>query len=274
MNDLIKFYENENDTTYTINSNGQQGLVSIPKVLNNNIKVFMFFKDSLLRDDEKQQLMFDIQAISQKINKDNDEGMLIVSLMSNDFLINEDEMMRQKELENIKNLVNNIYNKLLSDGKLRKENFVKKIELISLDSKYNNFVNWLCSQNPSKFHNVSYQELLKKEDNKDMQNSVFINQNVANIFNEPNRQSTMMGMQSNVKPISESLSIGTPKIENINQNGQYFGYSGNLANPKTLVRKMPNNNNNNAAFIKWYTTLFILVLSLVVGIAISFVLVS
>ena len=100
---------------------------------------------------------------------------------------------------------------------------------------------------------------------------VFINQNSASIFNEPNRQSSMMAMQSNIKPISESLSIGTPKF---NPNGQYFGYSANnLSKPKTLVRKLPPNNGS-AAFIKWYTTLFILIMSIVIGISISIFLVK
>lgn len=266
MSNLVKYYVTETNTIYMIKGNGH-GLVSVPNVLKNNIKIFMIFKDNslqVLQQKDRNQLISEMLEINKKINRNNNEGMFIVTFIEDEILKNEDPFVFNEELDKIKELVNTIYNKLLSEGNLRKENFVKKVELVSLDGKYDSFINWLCLQNPSKFHAISYQQLLKNTEEK---NNVFINQNSASIFNEPTKQSTMMGMQSNIKPINESLSIGTPKVVPNNNNYQHI-------KQKTLVRTMPNNRPGSAAFIKWYTTLFILLASLVIGICVSIVLVK
>ena len=123
-------------------------------------------------------------------------------------------------------------------------------------------------QSPSKFSTISYQQLLKEYDITS-HSDIFINQNAASIFNEPNRQSTMMGMQSNIKPINHSLSIGTPQNIESQIDKRYV-------KSKTLVKELPNNHNNHgsAAFIKWYTALFILLAALIIGFCISIVLVK
>lgn len=278
MNNLVKYYEAETNVVYMINN---QGVVSIPKVLEDNIRIFMTFKSNYEGQD-KNKLMFDIQEISKKINQNNTNSIFILSFVSDEILKNESVYNYSKVLEEIKRSVNIVYNNILRRGTLKKESFVKKIELFSLDIKYNSFINWLCLQNPSKFQIFNHSQLVNNDKFKN-QSNVFINNNTASIFNEPNRQSIMVAMQSNIKPISESLSIGTPKIDNtndssgggpINAGGQYFGYSSDaISNQKTLVKTLPNNHGS-AAFIKWYTTLFILLISLAIGIAISVVLVK
>ena len=274
MDSLVKYYETETDIVYLVNQNNQ-GLVSVPKDLKDNIRVFMIFKDNSLQglqQQDRDKLALEMQDISKRINRDNEDGIFLVNFIGDEIIRNGTAFNYSNELQKTKGLVNTVYNNLLGNGKVKKENFIKKVELLYSDNRYNSFINWVCLQNPSKFHAINYQQLFNNTNNKNLEKSdVFINQNSASIFNEPNRQSSMMAMQSNIKPISESLSIGTPKF---NPNGQYFGYSANnLSKPKTLVRKLPPNNGS-AAFIKWYTTLFILIMSIVIGISISIFLVK
>lgn len=264
MDNLVKFYENDTDIMYTINSGGC-GLVSIPKDLKNNIKVYMIFKDIAMQEHEKRKLMIDMQSISKLVNEKEKDALLIVFLIGSDFLLNENVINYGKEQVKIKELINNIYNKILKEGTLKKENFIKKVEIISLDNKYIDFTNWLCMQNPLKFHSISYQKLLASD------NKVFTNQNTASIFNEPNKQSTIMGMQSNIRPTEQSLSIGTPNVQPVNNpNNHPVGYNQQLYQ-KSLVKNGPNNHGS-SAFIKWYTALFILLASLVIGIISSLIL--
>lgn len=279
MYDLIRFFENENYTMYTLSVNGQV-FVSVPKNLKNSIKTFMFFKDSMLPEHEKNKLMSDIQSIYDRINNDNESGILIVSLFDSNFLMNENVINYGKELVKIKNIVNSIYNKLLSESEVKKENFVREVKLLTFDNKYRDFSSWLCMQNPARFQSMGYHELFPIEE-KNKKTEYFTNQSTASIFNEPNSQSTMMGMQSNIKPIEASLSIKTPKFEDnsgsgggpSNSGGQYNNYTNQMTNQKILVKTLPHNHGN-AAFIKWYTALFILLASLVVGITVSLVLVK
>jgi len=267
MNNLMKYYVTETGIIYIINSDSQ-GLASVPKDLKDDIKVFLIFKDSslqVLQPQDRNQLITEMQEISKKINSNNNNGIFIVTFLEDEVLKSENAFTYYKKLGDIKKIVNIIYNKLLGDGSVTKDNFIKKVELIMADDRYNSFINWVCLQNPSKFSSISYQELLKNYDIAS-HSDIFINQNAASIFNEPNRQSSMMAMQSNVKPINESLSIGTPRNIPTNVNRQYVA-------PKTLVRTLPNNRGS-AAFIKWYTALFILLASVVIGICISIVLVK
>jgi len=266
MNDLINFYENDTDILYSL-TGAHQGLVSIPKDLKNDIKVFLIFKDSLLQEPERRKLISDLQTISKSINKDND-AIILVSLMPNNFLLNENIVSYGMELTKIKKSVNMIYNKLLGEGKFKKENFIKKVEILSLDNKYKDFSNWLCMQNPGKFHLTDYNLLVKPNIPK-KQSDVFSSQNSASIFNEPTNQATMMGIHSNTKANEQSLSIGNPNLAGLN-----FSTDPNAQriHQKNLVRNYPNN--NNAAFIKWYTTLFILLASIVIGVIVSLVLIK
>lgn len=260
MTNLTKYYETANENVFIINSN-RQALASVPKNLNNNIKIFLTFKDNSfqnMNDTDRNSLFYEIQEVSQKITDNSSSGIYITAFL-NDQIINDDrENSYSTELNKIKNIVNCVYNKLLIDGQIKKGDVIKRLELVYTDSKYNGFINWLCLQNPKKYHAVSYQNIIndKKSENR---NGVFINNNSASIFNEPNKQSTMMGMQSNMRPINESLSIGTPQ---------------NLPNfSKTLIKSTPNNHGN-AAFIKWYTSVFILVICLIIGVVVSLILVN
>lgn len=267
MNDLINFYENDTDILYSLIGVGQ-GLVSIPKDLKDDIKLFLVFKDSVSQETERRKLVADLQSISKSINKNND-AILLFSLMPNNFLLNENIVNYGMELTKIKKSVNMIYNKLLGEGKLKKENFIKKIEILSLDNKYRDFSNWLCKQNPEKFHLTEY-KLEFKQDVPKKQTDVFSSQSSASIFNEPTNQSTMMGMHSNTKANEQSLSIGTPNLTGLN-----FSTNPNAQkiHEKNLVRNYPNNHGS-SAFIKWYTTLFILIGSLVIGIIASLILIK
>lgn len=280
MYDLIRFFENENYTMYTLSVNGQV-FASVPKNLKGNIKTFMLFKDSILQEQEKNRLMSDMQAIYNRINTNDESGILIVSLFDSNFLMNENVVTYGKEFVKIKNIVNSIYNKLLSDGEVKKENFVREVKLLTFDSKYKDFSSWLCMQNPSRFQSMGYYELFPVQE-ESKKSEFFTSQNTASIFNEPNSQSTMMGMQSNIKPIEASLSIKTPKFEDIsssggggpvNSGGQYVNYTNQISNQKKLVKTLPHNHGN-AAFIKWYTALFILLASLIIGITVSLILVK
>ena len=57
MNNLMKCFENEVNTFYSLN---EQGLVTIPKELNNNIKVFVTFKDSI-NNEERPKIMKEME---------------------------------------------------------------------------------------------------------------------------------------------------------------------------------------------------------------------
>lgn len=279
MNNLMKYYVTENDIIYIIKGENQ-GLVSVPTNLKYDIKVFLIFKDAslqILQSQDRKKLISEMQEISKKINSNGNNGIFIVTFLDDEILKNENAFTFYKELADIKKIVNIIYNKLLGDGNITKDDFIKKVELITADERYNSFINWICLQNPSKFDVISYEQLLKDYDITS-HSDIFIRQNSASIFNEPNRQSTMMGMQSNIRPINESLSIGNPRPEYygdnassgggpINAGGQIFGQNNKQ---KVLVKTLPTNH----GFIKWYTTLFILLASIVIGVSISLVLIK
>ena len=269
MDEPMKINENEANVIYKLNGN-QQGIFSVPKHLNNNIKVFMFFCDNKLEYSDQNKLISSIQSISSTLNKDEDNGICIISFVDSDFLKNQNVVGFGNQFIKTKKLVNTIYNYLLKDGNVQKENFIKKVELISFDNNYTAFIDWLCSQNPSKFHSFDYQSLFVQKNNTNIQKGVFINNNEASIFNEPTKQSAMTASQTGIKPITQSLSIGNPKFENNYNpsNNQYSGYNNQAINQKQLVR-IPPNNHGSSAFIKWYNVLLILGLSLVIGTVIA-----
>lgn len=268
MDELMKYFETGTNSLYVLDDNNQS-LVSIPKDLASNIKVFMIFKDKSLQEQNRNNFINEIYGIARMLNNGNNDALFIVNFVNNNVLDSPSENTYSEELDKIKGLVNNVYNKLLKEGKVKRENFIKKVQLISLDGRYNPFTNWVCTKNPSKFR-AAYCPPVSTNTNANIKpkSNVFINQNSASIFNEPNKQSSMMVMQSNLKPINESLSIGTPTNFNYaNSNNK------EIVKQKTLVKKLPTNHKN-AAFIKWYTTLAILLFSIVFGIVISVVLVK
>ena len=288
MNNLLKLYENQYDTIYVVNDK-IQGLVDIPKNLKNNIKLFMIFKDDnldKLHETEKQKLITEIINTSKKINSNNDEGLFVVAFIEDNILTNTNAFTYTNELYKIKSLVNNIYNKLLSEGKLKKENFIKKVELLYSDNRYKNFMDWLCLQDSSKFHANSYQELLNN--NNTLQTPPVIQPNINNnmsieskmTLNNTQQINNNISIQNvtqpnNTTPITETLTIGSVKPSQIyndttssggGPSNQFIGQSNQLAKPKILVKTLPK---NNAAFINWSTIIFILTMSFVIGISLS-----
>lgn len=275
MDNLMKFSETESDIIYMIDNN--QGLVSIPKDLKNNIKVFMMFGDSNISEEERNKIVNNISEVSKRINDNDDDGICIVTFINSDVTNTNDAIIYTEELNRIKMLVNNIYNKLLAEGKFTKDNFVKKIELLYTDLKYKNFMDFLCLQNPSKFHANSYQELMneviRENSNSNMDNTNTTTVNNTPVSNASNNyvnnnvtypsqfdsntdyinNTNSLAKPNSVEPINEGLSIGSVPFEYQNLNN------------KTLVKTKP----NNAAFIKLPTIIFIIAMSLVIGITIS-----
>lgn len=275
MDELVRYFETGTNSIYVLDDDNKS-LISVPKDLADNIKVFMIFKDKSLQEQNRNYFINEIYGIARMVNNSNNDALFIVNFVNNNVLNSPSENTYGEELDKIKGLVNNVYNKLLKDGTAKREKFIKKVHLVSLDARYNPFINWLCVKNPSKFrvaYSTKVSTNINTSDNEKSKIDVFINQNSANIFNEPNRQSSMMVMQSNLKPISESLSIGAPtNLNYANSNSEQYNNK-KIVKQKTLVKKLPNNHNN-AAFIKWYTTLAILLFSIVFGIFISVVLVK
>lgn len=279
MNNLIKLQENDNNTVYILDEK-LQGLVSVPKDLKNNIRVFMLFKDNVEKELDKDKVINEILEVSKKINLGEDNGICIVAFMGKT-LSDNNAIAYANELNNVKDFVNKIYNSLLSEGKLTKENFIKKLELLCNHDKYKNFIDFLCLQDPEKFYSNSYDKLMtkKNQDNLDVQTTVTSNLNNQltepvvnnvtshNILNQQNVDlinNATMAAPINVTPITETLSIGN--IPNNYQNTESTsggGPSNNISNNNVLVRTKPN------AFIKLPAVIFILVMSLVIGISVS-----
>jgi len=258
MVNLIKYYETEKEIFYLL-SDENQALVTIPKDLNNNIKVFMSFKDKdfkNINEEERKNIINEMKEVKENI-KENSIIIDMFTLQNN--LEDNNAFAFSNELNNIKQVVNTIYNTLLQNGNVKKEDFVKKVELISLDNKYDNFINWLSMQNPNKFHKYDYQQILEK---KKSEEELFLQKTQTSIFRK-----------DEIKPIIESLSIGMPQLTN-NSNTPVSSQYNSEENinktfvPKTLSLK-PDQNSKNAGFINWTTTLFILTISLIIGIVTS-----
>jgi len=254
MKNLTFLEETENAIIYVVNDE-LQGLVSIPKVLTNNIKVYM-----TLEDETKNEFISQMKEITKTINN-NLNGILIIAIMKN----NINEIEYPNILDKIKNLVNKIYNDILNEKKLTKNNFIKKIEFISSEKQYKNLINWLCLQNPNKFH-LEHQKLTetKKLNEHDIATS-----NIENRAINPSPQFNSSNYV-NATPITEKLTIGsfTPPINNTNfpQNKTTNNINQQEINNKTLIKV---SYHNNSAFIKLPTIIFIIIMSLVIGITFS-----
>lgn len=273
MNDLMKLRETESDTIYMIESD-MQGLVSVPKKLQNNIKVFMMFGNN--NNENQNKLLEDISIVSKQINSNNDEGLCIIAFISSEILTTNNAITYTRELNRIKELVNSIYNKILKEHKLTKENFVKKIELLYSDERYKDFMDFLCLQNPNKFHTSSYQELVSKttqsdtsSNNKDLETTQVLPRAYTNQFVVSDNYNQVVTQPNNVTPIAEKLSIGNAQINQYSSdNSESGGPSNSNIENKTLTRTIPTNHGN-AAFINLTTIILILIISLVIGISFS-----
>lgn len=268
MNNLMTLQENENSTIYILQEK-LQGLVSVPKDLKNNIKVFLLFKDSAEKENDTDKVVNEVLEVSKQINLGEDNGICIVAFMSNN-LSDNNAITYATELNNIKDFVNKIYNSLLRTGNLSKENFVKKLELLYQEDKYKNFVDFLCLQDSGKFHSNSYSELMNKEVKN---SSVIQNEDSSSLNNStfvPNKQDNetinngSMVAPTSVQPVTETLSIGSvPNSFYHPEDSSGGGPSNVISNNKVLVKTKPN------AFINLPAVILILVMSLVVGVSVS-----
>lgn len=264
MNNLTFLEETENTTIYVVEDE-LQGLVSIPKDLNNNIKVYMAFEKN------KNEFISKMKEITKTINN-NQDGILIITIIKN----NINEIDYPNILAKIKNLVNKIYNDILKEKKVTKENFIKKIEFLSSEEEYNNLINWLCLQNPNKFH-LNNQKLMNTKILNETTRGEILTQNIEKItispFSQPiNNLNNTNGTENNLEPITEKLTIGsfTPTINNSSFPKNETTNNVNQpeeVNKKKLLR-VPDHHNN-AAFIKLPTIIFVLIMSLVIGITFS-----
>jgi len=274
MDDLMKYYETSSDVTYVLDDQ-DQGLVFFPKNLTNHVKIFSIIKDKSLFEYHRNNLINEFLYISKMINNGNNDAIYVMSFIKSDFLSSGNIEDYSKELDKIKKHVNIAYNSLLREENLKRENFIKKIQLVSLDIRFTNFINWICQKNPNKFRAVNYQALVNSTPTRKEQpksSSMFINNNSANIFSEPTRQSAMTAaMQSNGRPVKESLSIGTPRFDSYYTGSSSSGGGGpknsfNNAKTKTLVKKRPI---GGQGFIKWPTIVFILLMTLLISFTIT-----
>lgn len=267
MNNLIKLQANETGTIYILDEK-LQGLVSVPNDLKNSIKVFMLFKASTEKEIDKDKVINEILEVSRQINLGEDNGICIVTFMNNN-LSDSNALTYANELNNIKGFVNKIYNSLLRDGKLTKENFVKRLELLYKDDEYKSFIDFLCIQDSDKFHSNSYDELINKKISEspaisNLNNSNLSNQVVNPVDNNDIINNSSIITPTNISPVNETLSIGNIPINHQStENDTSGGPSNNISNNKLLVKTKPN------AFIKLPTVILILLMSFVIGISFS-----
>jgi len=269
MANTTKIYENQSDVVYALNSD-LNGIFSVPKDLENNIKVFMIFGNNPQNENDRNNVVQKMLRISKNINTANNAGLSIVAFLDNDILLDNTTNSYEKSVAKTKNLVNEIYNKLLAEGNYTKSNFIKVVELLYEDDRYINLINYLCTHNSKKFHAIRYQDIMSNSSlNENVSTNNLNSSSTSNNLNSQNSYSTLGSFdynnnQSTVQPVSETLSIGSyvPYYDDTSGSG---GPSNSIEKNKVLVKKLP----KNAAFIKISTVLLILVISLVIGIGFS-----
>lgn len=227
MDNLIKYQEDDYGIIYSY----LDSFISVPNNIRDNIKLCLSF--------EKNQT-----DLVNSMNKYRINGNILFLTITNN--INEVDYIN--ELSRIKRLVNQVYNLVLKEKKLSRDNFIRKIEILN-NGNNKEFVNWLCEHYSNKFYK------------NDMQvENVFSNNDV--IFNTPKTDTVnnVPVVNSSYTPTDEKLSIGeidpiykTLSNTNSSQNNGGFYRS----------------SNNNAAFIKLPMIMFVLVLSTIIGLAIS-----
>ncbi len=272
MDGLMKYYETTSDITYVLGEENQS-IVSVPKDLANHIKVFVIIKDKSLFEHNRNNLLNEITYISKMINNGNNDAIYMVSFINSNLIVNPNEELYSKEVKKIKEHVNIAYNSLLKSSSFKRENFIRKVQLVSLNGKFTNLINWTCMKEPTKFRAVSYQTFIDTTPKEPVKkNPMFIDNNSANIFSEPTRQSAMVAaMHSNGKPVNEALSIGTPRVNpNMNahvsaNNGGYFKIKDN----QDINTLSFDNSKLKQGFIKWPTIVFIMVITLLVSFTIT-----
>lgn len=268
MANTTKIYENQYDVVYALNSD-LNGMFSVPKNLENNIKVFMMFVNNPQNESDRNGVVDKLLRISKNVNTGNNNSLSIVVFFNNDILLDNSVSSYERSISKIKNLVNEIYNNLLAEGIYTKSNFIKVVELLYEDDRYINLINYLCSNNPKKFHANRYQTIMSNSSlNENVSTNNLDSSSTSNNLNSLKEFTISSGFNNNfssqqpiVQPISETLSIGSyvPYYDDTSGSG---GPSNNINNNKVLVKKLP----KNAAFIKLPTVLLILIISLVIGI--------
>jgi len=174
MNGLVKYHETESDSVYSIESD-IQGLVSVPKELKDNIKIFLMFRDSKNKDNDndndKNNTINEMNDVSKNINKNGENGLCIVAFIDGDVLVTDNVFTYTELLNKIKELINIIYNNVRNEKNLSVDNFIKKVELLYEDEKFKDLMDFLCLQDPSRFHANSYQDIVKNNTSQNLTSS-------------------------------------------------------------------------------------------------------
>ena len=269
MDNLVKFSETDFDTIYSVQSN-MQGLVSVPKDLKNHIKVFVLFKDMAYYEQEKNNSINEMINVNRSVNIGDNDGICITAFVSSEILTTDSAFTYTNELNKLKELINIIYNNIRNNRNLEIKDFIKNVELVHSDIRFKNFIDFLCFQNPSRFHSNSYQEIMNigVPEAKTINNNPSVSTNYDNsaVLVSPINNANVITSNNN-EPVTETLSVGNAPVNN-QYNGNISsggGPSVTISNNKTLVKSMP----NNAAFIKLPFVILILIISLVIGISVS-----
>lgn len=224
MNELVKYQTDD----YGIIYNYLDFFISVPNNIQNNIKLRLSF--------EKDQTEL-VNSMNKYRTKDDNVLFLSVTndINNNDFI---------DELTKIKKIVNDIYNLILKEKHLTKNNFIKKIELID-NGNNPEFVKWLCEYYPNRFYKS------EKEHQDLFSNKEFI-------FNTPLTDSvnSVPVVNSSYTPTKEKISIG--ELDPI--------YKENI-NTNTKINKL-----NNNAFIKLPMIMLMLIVISITALIITLVL--
>lgn len=130
-------------------SNGMSYYVSVPNNLNSFLRFFIMFKnENDLKDSDG--VIKSMSKVNKNIDDINYSEILIFSELSDEI----EASSYVNELARIKEIVNDIYNTLLKNG-LRKDLFVRKIEVIISNELHRKFLNWVSLQNKDKFHLIN-----------------------------------------------------------------------------------------------------------------------
>ena len=210
MDKLVKISESDNNTIYQLGNN----VVSICKKFKGQIEVYLSIeaKDS---------------NTVEKLTNNNIPNSIHFSYSPSIDITNDNY---QVLLNDIKSMINNVYNTLLKSDVLNRDSFVRCVQIIN-DNSNNDFYNWLCSNNPNKFK-------------------------IVNTFERNNQP-------QNISPI-------TYPNGSDNSSGGGFTNSNNeqsINNPKVLVKTLPTT--HNTGFINYYAIIFVLLMCFIVGMVIS-----
>lgn len=144
MENAVKIKELENSNIYVINDDklGTYYLL-LPKKIISDIKIFMVFDN-----DDDVNIQNKLEVYGNKVDKDNITEILLMVRDKDNLLSNGNNY--ESEFIRIKGIVNTVYNFLISNN-INKELFIRKIELIDDEGKYNDFIDWLVMVNSKRF---------------------------------------------------------------------------------------------------------------------------